>query len=179
MAAYHYSRINISKFHFHVNGSNKQSIWNTEKCYLLVFQKIWKSGFLTWIVWYGCFLMMSPWEPTCHLGTTVQNFVAYKRVYFELQLEYFSLAMAWKDTIIASLQIERGWVRVGLLWDKQHKTHNNIIVRKSVLKWATFSSLVFIGPMLNEIQPFKNLKIYSEIYRCLEDVSSKLSIHLL
>ena len=105
------------------------------------------------------------------LGTTVQNFAAYKRVYFELQLEYFSLAMAWKDTIIALLQIERGWVRVGLLWDKQHKTHNNIIVRKSILKWATFSSLVFIGPMLNEIQPFKNLKIYSEIYRCLEDVS--------
>ena len=38
-------------------------------------------------------------------------------------------------------------VRVGLLWDKQHEPH---IVRKSTLKLATFSSLVFIGTILNE-----------------------------
>ena len=40
-----------------------------------------------------------------------------------------------------------GLVRVGLLWDKQHEPH---IVRKSKLKIATFSSLVFIGTILNE-----------------------------
>ena len=58
---------------------------------------------------------------------------------------------------IAYFQIERGWVWVGLLWDKQHETQ---IVRKSVLKLATFSSLVFIGPILNEVQPFKNYASY-------------------
>ena len=40
-----------------------------------------------------------------------------------------------------------GLVRVGLLWDKQHEVH---IVWKSTLKLATFSSLVFIGTILNE-----------------------------
>ena len=38
-----------------------------------------------------------------------------------------------------------------LLWDKQHETH---MVRKSTLKLATISNLVYIGPILNEIQPF-------------------------
>ena len=40
-----------------------------------------------------------------------------------------------------------GLVRVGLSWDKHHKPH---IVRKSTLKLTTFSSLVFIGTILNE-----------------------------
>ena len=61
-----------------------------------------------------------------------------------------AIAIAW-------FQTERGWVRVRLLWYKQHTTH---IVRKSTLKLTTFSSLVFIGLILNEIQPFKNFKIY-------------------
>ena len=44
-----------------------------------------------------------------------------------------------------------------ILWDKQNETQ---IARKSTLKLATFSSLVFIGPILNEIQPFKNYASY-------------------
>ena len=44
-----------------------------------------------------------------------------------------------------------------IVWDKRHETH---VVGKSILKLATSSSLVFIGPILNEIQPFKNFKIY-------------------
>ena len=50
-------------------------------------------------------------------------------------------------------------MRLGLLWDKQHQIH---IVRKSTLKLATFSSLVFIGPILKEIQPF-NTKKYIDV----------------
>ena len=33
------------------------------------------------------------------------------------------------------------------------------IARNSTLKLKTFSNFVFIGPTLNEIQPFKNAKI--------------------
>ena len=58
---------------------------------------------------------------------------------------------------------EMGWVRVGLLWDKQHETH---IVRKSTLRLQTFWSLVLIGPILNKIQLFENLKIYKRCMDC-------------
>ena len=47
---------------------------------------------------------------------------------------------------IAWFQIERCWIWVSLSWAKQHETY---IVRKTEL--ATFSSLVFIGPILNNI----------------------------
>ena len=50
-----------------------------------------------------------------------------------------------------------GWVRVCLLWDKQHETH---VVRKSTLGLGTFLSLALIGPVLNEIHTLKNSKIY-------------------
>ena len=46
-----------------------------------------------------------------------------------------------------------GLGRACLLWDKEQETH---IVRKSTFRLGTFSSLVFTGPILNEIQPFKN-----------------------
>ena len=52
------------------------------------------------------------------------------------------------------------------IMDKQQKTH---IVRKSRL--GKFSSLAFIGPRLNRVQPFKNSKIYLEIYSCPDGVS--------
>ena len=131
-----------------------------------------KSGFLTWIVWYGCFLMMSPSEPTCYFRTAVQNFVTYKPGYLELQLEYISLAMAWKDTIIASFQIERGWVRVSLLWDKQHKTHyyrqKEHIEISNILKFGVYRAYI----ERETIQKLETRKIYSiEVYRCPEDVS--------
>ena len=47
-----------------------------------------------------------------------------------------------------------GLVWVCLLWGKQQETH---IVRKSTFRLGKFSSLV---PILNEIEPFKNSKIY-------------------
>ena len=126
-----------------------------------------KSGFLTWIVWYGCFLMMSPSEPTCHLRTTVQNFVTYKPGYLELQLEYFSLAMAWKDTLIASFQIKRGWVES--VYYGINNARPIIIGRKSTLK--QHSQLWCLSGLYWTRDHSKTWKIYSEIYRCLEDVS--------
>ena len=60
-----------------------------------------------------------------------------------------------KDNCLVSNQ--EGLVQVRLLWDKRHRTH---IVRKNTLKLATISSLLFIRPILNKIQPFKNSKIY-------------------
>ena len=45
------------------------------------------------------------------------------------------------------------------------------LVRKSTLKLATFSSLVFIRLILNEIQPFKNCKTYKKVYRRPDNVS--------
>ena len=44
------------------------------------------------------------------------------------------------------------------------------MVRKSTLRLAAFSSLLFIGRILNEVQPFKNSKIYKEIYGCPDGV---------
>ena len=35
------------------------------------------------------------------------------------------------------------------------------------------STLAFIGPILNEIQPFKDSKIYQEMYELAASVSSK------
>ena len=63
-----------------------------------------------------------------------------------------------KNHTIAYFQTEEGWVQVGLLWDKQNETH---IVRKSPLRLGKISVLVSTGPILNKIQPFKNLKINS------------------
>ena len=56
-----------------------------------------------------------------------------------------------------------GLVWVCLLWGKQQETH---IVRKSTFRLGKFSSLV---PILNEIEPFKNSKIYEDpaIHRSL------------
>ena len=54
-------------------------------------------------------------------------------------------------------QTKRGWVRVRLLQDKQHKTH---MVRKCTLRLGKMPSVVSIRPILNKIQLFKNFKIY-------------------
>ena len=55
---------------------------------------------------------------------------------------------------IAWFQIEKGWVWVGLLWDKQHKTH---IVRKSTLRLWKIWSLVRSGQYWTR---YSHLKIY-------------------
>ena len=43
----------------------------------------------------------------------------------------------------------------------QHKTH---IFRKGTPSLTKSSSFMFIGPILNKIQPFKNFKICKEMY---------------
>ena len=67
---------------------------------------------------------------------------------------------------------EIGWVQVGLLWDKEHKTH---IVRNSTLRLQKFWSLVLIGSILNKIQPLKNLKIYK---RCMDCCTHHLDVYI-
>ena len=86
---------------------------------------------------------MSPSEPTCHLRTTFQNFVTYKPGYFELQLEYLNTwILQWPEKIL----IERGWVRVSLLWDKQHETHNYMqkehIEISNILKFGVYQAYI-------------------------------------
>ena len=83
--------------------------------------------------------------------------VLYLSLKKELENPYLVCVHVLHKAHIAQFQIERGWVRVSLLWDKQQETH---IVRKSKSKLAIFLSLVFIGPILNDIQPFKNFKIF-------------------
>ena len=47
--------------------------------------------------------------------------------------------------------------RIRVIWDKLHETH---IVRKSTMRLDTFSSLVFIGSIFNEIQPSGRSVLY-------------------
>ena len=94
--------------------------------------------------------------------------VLYLSLKKELENPYLACVHVLHKAHIAWFQIERGWVRGSLLWDKQPETH---IVRKSKLKLATISSLVFVGPILDDMQPFKNFKIFQEIYRRQDDVS--------
>ena len=61
------------------------------------------------------------------------------------------------------VSIETGWVRVGLLWDKQHETH---ILRQSTLRLWKIWSLVSIGTILNKIQLLTNMKIYKRCMDC-------------
>ena len=61
---------------------------------------------------------------------------------------------------ISWFQIKMGWIWVSLSWAKQHETY---IVRKTEL--ATFSSLVFIGPILNNINYRHTDDLTGNLYR--------------
>ena len=39
------------------------------------------------------------------------------------EIELQQIRTSWVSATIARCQTERGWVRVCLLWDKQHETH--------------------------------------------------------
>ena len=64
------------------------------------------------------------------------------------------LPIAWFQTVKVQ-------VRVCKLWDQQLLIH---IVRKSTPRFTRFTSLVLIRLVFTEIQRFKNVKIYKEMY---------------
>ena len=60
---------------------------------------------------------------------------------------------------IGGFHIVGDWIRVCVLWDMGHNTPT---ARKSTRSFTKSSSLVGFGPILNEIQPFKNFKKFSK-----------------
>ena len=75
---------------------------------------------------------------------------------YGLRVSSFGMIQVRDHSAISYFQIERSWVRVDLLWDKQHEIH---VVRKSTLRLWNMWSLVSIAPISNKIQLFVNLKI--------------------
>ena len=61
----------------------------------------------------------------------------------------------------AQFQAEGDKVRVCKVYDKQLLIH---IVRTCTPSFTKSPSLVLIDPVLSEIQPFKDVKIYKEMY---------------
>ena len=55
------------------------------------------------------------------------------------------------------------WVRVCVLWDMGHHAPT---ARKSTTSFTKYPSLVGLGPILNEIQPFKNFKKFTK--KCMD-----------
>lgn len=77
------------------------------------------------------------------LGPVVENLLTPSLLYHIIEGRY------------VTLQTEGGWARVRLVWDKQYETHK---IRKRKTIFAESSSLVFIEPILDVIQPFENSK---------------------
>ena len=55
----------------------------------------------------------------------------YMHCLYRLRVSSFGMIQVIDHSAIAQFQMERGWVQVSLLWDKQHEIH---MVRKSTLR---------------------------------------------